>query len=81
MQAVLDGALLEPTDKNYKVYVELSAQDMTKFYFQHLSSDQQREFVELYNRGAIRMWGIDDQGNVHDNGRFYVLPFFMRRVA
>lgn len=80
MQAVRDGALLEPTDKNYKVYIELGPKDMTKFYFQHLDATQREEFVDLYSRGKIRVWGIDEKGNQHDRGRFYVLPYFMRRV-
>lgn len=80
MQAVRDGCLLEPTDKNYKVYVEVPDRKFTKFYFQHLSEDQKREFVDLYNRGHVRMWGMDHDGNTHDRGRFYVFPFFMRRV-
>ena len=38
-----------------------------KFYFQHLSADEQRRFVELVNAGKIT--GL------------YVLPFFCRREA
>lgn len=39
-----------------------------KFYFQHLSDDQQIKFVELYNNLTMR---------IGYPGRFYVLPFFM----
>lgn len=42
-----------------------------KFYFQHLSEDQCREFVWLYNARQIQ---------VGYPGRFYVLPFFMQSV-
>lgn len=41
-----------------------------KFYFQHLSPDEQRRFVDLLNAGAIR---------IGPPGRFYVLPFFVAR--
>jgi len=40
-----------------------------KFYFQHLGADGQREFVDLYNAGALAFKG--GQG-------FYRWPFFMR---
>lgn len=39
-----------------------------KFYFQHLSPEQCREFVDLYNRKEIKM---------AYPGHFYRLPFFM----
>ncbi|MFF4547245.1 hypothetical protein ACFY1J_23965 [Streptomyces sp. NPDC001406] len=43
-----------------------------KFYFQHLSEAQCREFVDLYNSRRIK---------VGYPGRFYVLPFFMSPAA
>lgn len=42
-----------------------------KFYFQHLSEDQCREFVDLVNSGGM---------TVGYPGRFYQLPFFMQSV-
>ena len=74
---------LGPTDKNYKVYV-----GNTKFYFQHLSENQKREFVGLYNMRPRRQYNVNDLSFkiVADGGgkmvvgypgRFYVLPFFM----
>jgi hypothetical protein len=42
----------------------------TKFYFQHLSEDQRKRFIELVNAGA----------KLEYPGRFYRLPFFMARV-
>lgn len=66
---------LSPTDKNYKVYVESddAAQPFGgpahKFYFQHLSIEQRKRFVELWNAGL----------KIH--GGFYVFPFFMTRVV
>lgn len=41
----------------------------TKFYFQHLSADQQRRFIELLNARKVK-FGYP--------GHFYVLPFFCR---
>lgn len=43
----------------------------TKFYFQHLSPEQQVRFIELYNSRCLRI-GVP--------GYFYQLPFFCRRV-
>jgi len=40
----------------------------TKFYFQHLSPEQQKRFIELLNARKIKL-GMP--------GHFYVLPFFM----
>ena len=42
-----------------------------KFYFQHLTEAQMREFVELHNQKKLRFDG--ERG-------FYVYPFFMRRA-
>lgn len=51
---------LGPTDKNYKVYVAgLNVRGAGKFYFQHLSEDQRREFVDLYNSRARREYADD----------------------
>lgn len=100
MERIIAGDVeLEPTDKNYKVYVlnkggkpfsqsyraegspqgddpfkwEWTTREMnqTKFYFQHLSVDQRKKFVNLYNDGTIK---------VGYPGRFYCRPFFMAPV-
>lgn len=67
---------LTPTDKNYKVYVrEIGPNPLhaeRKFYFQHLSQDAQREFVDLLNAGKLRLG---------DPGHFYVRPFFIQRPS
>ncbi len=42
----------------------------TKFYFQHLSAEQQGRFIELLNAKKIRF---------QDDYSFYVLPFFCKR--
>lgn len=88
---------VEPTDKNYKIYVVTDADtpkfkrsfradgspvgddpskwvwtvdetNHVKFYFQHLSSEQQQRFVELINEKKIK-FALP--------GYFYVLPFFV----
>lgn len=38
-----------------------------KFYFQHLSTEQKRRFVDLYNDRTMKIAG----------GNFYQMPFFM----
>lgn len=41
----------------------------TKFYFMHLSEDQMRRFVEMYNERKLKyVMG----------GNLYVMPYFMR---
>lgn len=40
----------------------------SKFYFQHLSEEQKKRFVELVNEKKIK---------IDSPGYFYVLPFFM----
>lgn len=67
MSAVKAGAVLGATDKNYKVYVDAPTAGSWKFYFQHLSVDQQKEFVGLMNAKALKF--SSERG-------FYVLPFF-----
>ncbi len=42
---------------------------VAKFYYQHLSREQQEEFVGLINAGRMR---------IAPPGRFYVAPFFVR---
>ena len=43
----------------------------SKFYYQHLTSEQQRRFIDLYNGGLMQ---------IGEPGYFYVLPFFMTVV-
>lgn len=73
MARLEDGSIkLGATDKSYKVYVHTTDPNRPlqtiKFYFQHLSEDQMRRFIELYNEKKL----------VFDGGSFYVWPFFMR---
>lgn len=55
-------------------YVQFSNEPATtqsKFYFQHLSSDQQKRFVELLNEKKIKL---------NTPGFFYRLPFFIQKI-
>jgi hypothetical protein len=47
-------------------------QDHGKFYFQHLSEEQMKRFVDLYNDQTIKC-GYP--------GYFYVNPFFMKSAS
>lgn len=67
MSLVRTGAMIEPTDKDYKAYIRGETQ--AKFYYQHLDEAQKREFIGLLNAKRI---------NIGYPGRFYVLPFFVR---
>ncbi len=58
------GGELTPTDKDYKAYLSGHA----KFYYQHLSEEQGRRFVDLVNEGKVKL---------AYPGHFYVRPFFM----
>lgn len=66
MKDAAAGVELVPTDKNYKVYGARHG----KFYFQHLSVEQRKAFVELLNAKTLKL---------AFPGHFYVLPFFMTR--
>lgn len=63
-----NGAMIVPTDKNYKAYLKLQNGSEAKFYYAHLSVEQKIHFIELYNE---HKFGIDYPGY------FYVNPFFM----
>jgi len=70
MEAARTGAEIGPTDKSYKVYVQGWAPNGLnggKFYFQHLSAEQRKEFIDLLNAKTM---------NIGYPGHFYVLPFF-----
>jgi hypothetical protein len=63
---------LEGSDKNYKVYIKATDGSeplkAIKFYFQHLSEEQMKRFVELWNEKCIK----------HS---LYVMPYFMQVSA
>lgn len=80
---------LGPTDKSYKVYVEDTGRGFGKFYFQHLTVDQRREFVDLYNERPRRTYddsltftGGEGKGmQVGYPGYFYARVFFMSHAG
>jgi hypothetical protein len=70
-QAIEEGVKLTPTDKNYKVYVDVQVKGAGKFYFQHLSDEGRTKFIELHNAKKL---------NLGEPGYFYVPPFFASPV-
>lgn len=68
-EAIAANEKLGPTDKSYKVYVTWKGR--IKFYFQHLSEEGRKRFIEMMNAGTL---------NVGVPGHFYVLPFFAEKV-
>jgi hypothetical protein len=68
-EAITLGETLTPTDKSYKVYVEICGR-REKFYFQHLSKDEQERFIDMLNAGSV---------TIGFPGYFYQLPFFATR--
>ena len=91
MAQVRSGSPIGATDKSYKAYVEeMSSREPVrmdhapKFYYQHLSSEQQDEFVRLWNERVLmsRRFDFATDEYVTVPARDYwsgVLPFFMRR--
>jgi hypothetical protein len=84
LDLIRQGWSVGPTDKNYKAYLSRTSESpagedarptrhvQSKFYYVHLSPEQQREFIDLYNSGAMSI-GLP--------GYFYAPPFFMRFAA
>lgn len=75
MQGVENGSItLGPTDKSTKVYVhekeikEGAQPRFAKFYFEHLTIDQRKHFVDLLNMKIVKF---------REPGYFYVKPFFV----
>jgi hypothetical protein len=66
MQRVMEGAVLGPTDKNYKVYID----GYNKFYFEHMTQIQKLAFTKLLNDGLLK---------ISNPGYFYKLPYFVTR--
>ena len=67
MQSMKDGKELGVTDKNYKAYVDGMK---GKFYYQHLSTPQRREFIRMLNAQEI---------HIGFPGYFTSLPYFITR--
>lgn len=53
MEAVKNKAEIGPTDKSYKFYID---DHKGKFYTQHLSPEQGREFYKMVQEGVVN-WG------------------------
>lgn len=53
MLAVRNGLEVMPTDKSYKAYLKIPDRIQTKFYYAHLSPEQQQEFLDLANSGKM----------------------------
>lgn len=70
MAYLQQGGKLGVTDKNYKAY--LSDADTAKFYFQHLSKEQRREFADMMTAREVA-YGYP--------GYFTVLPYFIKQVS
>lgn len=74
MELARGGWTVGPTDKTYKVYLSSPEGEgdrkEAKFYFQHLSVQQQDEFIDLVNSRSMK---------IGYPGHFYVLPFFCGR--
>lgn len=69
------GAVITPTDKSYKIYVDLvdhQVRGAGKFYFQHLSGEQKQRFIDAINAKSL---------NLAFPGHFYVLPYFAARAG
>jgi hypothetical protein len=64
---------LGPTDKSYKVYLKSLTPDPApnKFYFQHLSPEQQARFIRMMNDHTLILG---------HPGHFYVCPYFATSV-
>lgn len=67
----------DPRDQSHWTW-ETNESDQCKFYFDHLSEDQKKRFVELYNdkKLKIRRYNRDAEGGFSFDGHFYVRPFF-----
>lgn len=68
-----NSVTLTPTDKPTKVYVNMGdgPGKVHKMYFVHMSEEQQRRFVYMYNARMLRL---------REPGYFYALPYFMGTV-
>jgi hypothetical protein len=71
-RADLDRAGSGGLQTTYVLYGTEGPKDHRKFYFQHLSPEQRREFVDLLNAGTL---------NLAYPGHFYRLPFFVAPAA
>lgn len=75
--AALENQTIEliPTDKSYKVGINGldSKIDAIKFYWYHLSADQQHQFIKLYNQKGKILLAYP--------GHLYQPPFFCKQFG
>lgn len=77
MSAIQKECIIIPTDKNYKAYLdpdEILRKEHVfptypKFYFQHLSEERMKDFINLLNQKKLK---------IGYPGYFYNLPFFIK---
>ena len=62
LELIRNGAVVEPTDKNYKIYVEGGCSPGGKCYLNHFSESQAVEFVRL---------DMEKKMNLAHPGHFY----------
>lgn len=58
LELIKSGAEVEPTDKNYKIYIRDGASGSNpagKFYLNHFSESQAVEFVRLIETGIMKL--------------------------
>lgn len=63
------ACVIGPTDKNYKIYVDIGDEEQAaKFYFQHFSQEQRVRFMLAHRSGVLK---------IGDPGHFYAgAPYF-----
>ena len=67
-----DPSWIRESDTHWVQFRPAPAVMHAKFYFDHLSVDQRKRFVELLNAKQIK---------IGDPGRFYRIPFFIGRES
>lgn len=75
MALVIANEPLGCTTKNYKAYIR----DHEKFYYQHLSIEQKKMIVELYNAKKIKFETFDGHEYAWD-GLQSPFPYFMSPI-
>jgi hypothetical protein len=71
LRLVEAGEQVDPTDKNYKMYVNGSSSPSGKVYFQHFSREQCERLIGLLNAKKV---------SFSHPGHFYVRPFFIAKA-
>lgn len=78
MEWAATGGRLDPSTKNYKVYIASpDGQDSAKFYWPHLSDEQKGAFIALFNERRLTMATMVADGEIL-TFPLDPLPYFMR---